>query len=53
MGVIECTTYTIHHVVHQLIDFSPLEPGLAPIPHDFSVSAYSRTVNKQKSKGFG
>lgn len=46
------TTYSVHHVVHQFIDFSPLESGLAPIPHDFSVSAYIKTANKHMSKGF-
>ncbi len=30
-------TYGVNHVVHQLINFGPLEPRLPPVLHDFGV----------------
>lgn len=33
-------TYCVNHVVHQLINFSPLEPRLPAVPHDFGVGSY-------------
>ena len=34
-------TYCVNHVVHQLVNFGPLEPRLSTVPHDFGVSSYS------------
>lgn len=33
-------TYCVNHVVHQLVDFGPLEPRLPTVPHDFGVCSY-------------
>lgn len=32
-------TYCVNHVVHQLVDFGPLEPRLPTVPHDFGVGS--------------
>lgn len=33
-------THCVDHVVHQLVNFGPLEPGLPTVPHDFGVGSY-------------
>lgn len=39
-------TYSVNHVVHQLVNFGPLEPRLPTVPHDFGVGTLS---NKRSS----
>lgn len=33
--------YCVNHVVHQFINFGPLEPRLATIFHDFGITSYN------------
>lgn len=32
-------THCVNHVVHQLVNFGPLEPRLPAVPHDFGVGS--------------
>lgn len=34
-------THCVNHVVHQLVNFGPLEPRLAAVPHYFGVGSYN------------
>lgn len=43
------SSYRVNHVVHQLVNFSPLEPRLPAVPHDFGVGAYN--IKNQNGEG--
>lgn len=43
-------THHVNRVIHQLVDFGPLESRLAAVPHDFGVGSCDKThLNGRKT----
>lgn len=46
-------THHVNRVIHQLVDFGPLESRLAAVPHDFGVGSCDKTQNTFKGSENG
>lgn len=34
-------SHRVNHVVHEFVNFGPLEPRLSPVPHDFRIGPWN------------